>query len=43
VLVKSGERTTLRSALTKMRSEIGPYAERQRVSLAIDIDPVRMF
>jgi primosomal protein N' (replication factor Y) len=43
VLVKSRERTTLRSALTKMRSEIGPYAERQRVSLAIDIDPVRMF
>jgi hypothetical protein len=32
----------MRAALTRMREEIGPYAEHQHVSLAIDIDPVRM-
>jgi primosomal protein N' (replication factor Y) (superfamily II helicase) len=42
VLVKSRQLRTMRSALTRMQAEIGPYAERQQVSLAIDIDPVRM-
>jgi len=42
VLVKSRQLRTMRSALARMRAEIGPSAERQRVSLAIDIDPVRM-
>jgi primosomal protein N' (replication factor Y) len=42
VLVKSRQLRTMRSALTRMRAEIGPHAERQHVSLAIDIDPVRM-
>ena len=42
VLVKSHQLRTMRAALTRMRAEIGPYAERQHVSLAIDIDPVRM-
>jgi hypothetical protein len=40
--VKSRQLRTMRSALTRMRAEIGPHAERQHVSLAIDIDPVRM-
>jgi primosomal protein N' (replication factor Y) (superfamily II helicase) len=42
VLVKSRQLRIMRSALTRMRAEIGPHAERQHVSLAIDIDPVRM-
>jgi primosomal protein N' (replication factor Y) len=42
VLVKSRQLRTMRSALARMRAEIGPDAERQHVSLAIDIDPVRM-
>jgi primosomal protein N' (replication factor Y) len=42
VLVKSRQLRTMRSVLARMRAEIGPYADRQQVSLAIDIDPVRM-
>src|SRR5215467_10095698 len=42
VLVKSRQLRTMRSALARMRAEIGPDAERLHVSLAIDIDPVRM-
>jgi primosomal protein N' (replication factor Y) len=42
VLVKSRQLRTMRSVLARMRAEIGPYADRQHVSLAIDIDPVRM-
>jgi len=42
VLVKSHQLSTLRSALGRMRAEVGPDAERQHVALAIDIDPVRM-
>jgi primosomal protein N' (replication factor Y) (superfamily II helicase) len=42
VLVKSRQLRTMRTALTRMRAEVGPSAERQHVSLVIDIDPVRM-
>ena len=42
VLVKSRQLRTMRSVLARMRADIGPYADRQHVSLAIDIDPVRM-
>jgi len=42
VLVKSRQLRAMRTALTRMRAEIGPSAERQHVSLVIDIDPVRM-
>lgn len=42
VMVKARELRTMRSALAKMRAEVGPLAEHDNVMLAIDIDPVRM-
>ena len=42
VMVKSRELKPLRAALSAMRAEVGPRAERDSVYLAIDIDPVRM-
>jgi primosomal protein N' (replication factor Y) len=42
VMVKSRELKPMRVALSAMRAEVGPSAERDDVYLAIDIDPVRM-
>ncbi len=42
VMVKARELRTMRSALARMRGEIGSMAERDGVLVAIDIDPVRM-
>ncbi|MGO9605837.1 MAG: primosomal protein N' [Candidatus Binataceae bacterium] len=42
VMVKARELRTMRSALARMRAEVGPLAEQDNVLLAIDIDPVRM-
>ncbi|HTR63040.1 MAG TPA: primosomal protein N' [Candidatus Binataceae bacterium] len=42
VMVKARELRKLRSALARMRTEIAPRAERDKVMVAVDIDPVRM-
>jgi len=42
VMVKSRELKPLRAALATMRAQIAPLAERDRVFLIVDIDPVRM-
>jgi primosomal protein N' (replication factor Y) len=42
VMVKSRELRTLRTALSRMRGEIGERAEHEGVLIAIDVDPVRM-
>ncbi len=40
--VKSRELKPMRAAISAMRAEVGPSAERDGIFLAIDIDPVRM-
>jgi primosomal protein N' (replication factor Y) len=42
VMIKSRELKPMRAAITAMRAEVGPSAERDDIYLAIDIDPVRM-
>jgi primosomal protein N' (replication factor Y) len=42
VMVKARELKVMRTALARMRAEIGSTAERDGVFVAIDIDPVRM-
>jgi primosomal protein N' (replication factor Y) len=42
VMLKSKELRPMRAALSAMRAEVGPVAERDQVFLIIDIDPVRM-
>jgi len=42
VMVKSRELKPMRAAISAMRAEVGPSAERDGIFLAIDIDPVRM-
>lgn len=42
VMLKAIELKDLRAALTAMRAEVAPRAARDRVRLAIDIDPVNM-
>jgi primosomal protein N' (replication factor Y) (superfamily II helicase) len=42
VMVKSRELKPMRAALSAMRAEVGPSAERDQIFLAVDIDPVRM-
>jgi primosomal protein N' (replication factor Y) (superfamily II helicase) len=42
VMLKSRELRPMRAALAAMRAEVGPIAERDKVYLIIDIDPVRM-
>ncbi len=42
VMLKANELKDLRGALTAMRAQIAPRAARDRVRLAIDIDPVNM-
>jgi primosomal protein N' (replication factor Y) len=42
VMIKSKELRPMRAALAAMRAEVGPAAERDKVFLIIDIDPVRM-
>jgi primosomal protein N' (replication factor Y) len=42
VMVKSRELRPMRAALAAMRAELGDAAARDRIYLAIDIDPVRM-
>ncbi len=42
VMLKSRELRPMRAALAAMRGEVGPLAERDKVHLIIDIDPVRM-
>jgi primosomal protein N' (replication factor Y) (superfamily II helicase) len=42
VMLKSKELRPMRAALSAMRAEVGPGAERDQVFLIIDIDPVRM-
>ncbi len=42
VMLKSRELRPMRTALAAMRAEIGGIAEKHRVHLIIDIDPVRM-
>jgi primosomal protein N' (replication factor Y) (superfamily II helicase) len=42
VMLKSRELRPMRAALTAMRAEVGPIADRDKVYLIIDIDPVRM-
>jgi primosomal protein N' (replication factor Y) (superfamily II helicase) len=42
VMLKSRELRPMRTALAAMRTELGERARRDRVMLAIDIDPVRM-
>jgi len=42
VMVKSQARTAMREALGKMRTEVGPLADRHEVRVMIDVDPVNM-
>ncbi len=42
VMLKSRELRPMRAALAAMHAEVGPIAERDKVYLIIDIDPVRM-
>ena len=42
VMIKSRELKPMRAAISAMRAEVGPSAERDDIFLAIDIDPVRM-
>jgi primosomal protein N' (replication factor Y) (superfamily II helicase) len=42
VMLKARELRPMRAALNAMRAEVGPLAERDKVYLIIDIDPVRM-
>jgi primosomal protein N' (replication factor Y) len=42
VMIKSRELKPMRAAISAMRAEVGPSAERDGIFLAIDIDPVRM-
>jgi primosomal protein N' (replication factor Y) len=42
VMLKARELRTMRTALARMRADLGPGAERDNVSITIDIDPVRM-
>jgi primosomal protein N' (replication factor Y) (superfamily II helicase) len=42
VMVKSRELRAMRAALASMRTEVAPRAEREKVHVIIDIDPVRM-
>jgi primosomal protein N' (replication factor Y) len=42
VMIKSRELKSMRAAISAMRAEVGPSAERDDIFLAIDIDPVRM-
>ncbi|HWN56788.1 MAG TPA: primosomal protein N', partial [Methylomirabilota bacterium] len=42
VMIKSRELKPMRVAISSMRAEVGPSAERDDIFLAIDIDPVRM-
>jgi primosomal protein N' (replication factor Y) (superfamily II helicase) len=42
VMIKSRELRPMRAALAAMRAEVGDAAARDRIFLAIDIDPVRM-
>jgi primosomal protein N' (replication factor Y) (superfamily II helicase) len=42
VMLKSRELRPMRAALSAMRAEVGPIADRDKVYLIIDIDPVRM-
>jgi primosomal protein N' (replication factor Y) (superfamily II helicase) len=42
VMLKSRELKPMRAAITAMRVEVGPSAERDQIYLAVDIDPVRM-
>jgi primosomal protein N' (replication factor Y) (superfamily II helicase) len=42
VMIKSRELKPMRAAISAMRAEVSPSAERDDIFLAIDIDPVRM-
>jgi len=42
VVVKAQALADMRTALSAMRSEVTPHAEREAVHLGIDIDPVNM-
>ncbi len=42
VMIKSRELKPMRAALSAMRAELAPSADRDDIYLAIDIDPVRM-
>jgi len=41
-VVKAQALADMRTALSAMRSEVTPHAEREAVHLGIDIDPVNM-